>query len=319
MRVMKSAPFAIWFALFLSACLPALPAGAPTGAARGPIDAARERAAATSAGPGPEVGAPFTPAPNATRPIALPPSSMTDAGSPLVPADAHADADAPPALALDAHADQGDVPADQGDARADLGDGRTEVASDVRGSEADAATEVRVGARAPSRGDLVIDELLIDPTGNDLGREWIELLNLSADALDLAELHLADDSVDVAVAGGTLAPRAILVLAQSADPAHNGGITGALGYGTRLSLNNGADRVSICAGPCATGAVLDAFAWTAAPGPAHVGHALIITPMTGATCPAVEAYGTGGSFGTPGQPNPPCPPPPPTPDAGAGG
>ena len=34
-------------------------------------------------------------------------------------------------------------------------------------------------------------------------------------------------------------------------------------FGTRVSLNNDGDTISVCAGPCADGVVLDRVAWDA--------------------------------------------------------
>jgi len=161
-------------------------------------------------------------------------------------------------------------------------------------------------ARAPRIGEVVIDELLVDPAGNDLGHEWIELANLSTEALDLSTLRVVDEATEIAVDAGVLAAGGLLVLGQSSDRAHNGDAPVAVAYGTKLSLNNGADRVAICAGLCAAGAVLDAVAWTAPWGEAYVGHAVVVE-RGGARCPAGEPYGTDGNFGSPGRANPPCP------------
>jgi hypothetical protein len=160
-------------------------------------------------------------------------------------------------------------------------------------------------ARAPRAGEISIDELLVDPAGDDLGHEWIELANVAAGPLDLATLHVSDGTTDVALDAGVLAAGALLVLGQSTDRAHNGDAPVDLAYGTRLSLNNGGDRVAVCLGPCASGLTLDAVAWTAPWGPDYVGHAVIVAPDT--TCPAEQPYGTGGNFGSPGRANPPCP------------
>jgi hypothetical protein len=161
-------------------------------------------------------------------------------------------------------------------------------------------------ARAPRPGDVVIDELLVDPAGNDLGHEWIELANVSREPLDLSALRVADEATEAAVNAGTLAAGAILVLGQSTDRAHNGDAPVDLAYGTKLSLNNGGDRVAICAGPCATGVALDAVAWSAPWGDGYVGRAVVVEPG-GERCPAQEPYGAAGNFGSPGRPNPPCP------------
>jgi hypothetical protein len=176
----------------------------------------------------------------------------------------------------------------------------------------DATTDVPV-TRAPRLGELAIDEVLVNPTGDDLGREWIELVNRSADWLDLSGLHLANASVDVAVSGGAIAPGGLRVLGQSADPSKNGGAPVDVAYGTKLILGNTDGAVSICLGPCASGLMLDTVAW-AALGADTVGHALVVDPLTKAICAASSPFGTGDSFGTPGLPNQPC-----GQDAGVGG
>jgi hypothetical protein len=178
-------------------------------------------------------------------------------------------------------------------------------------ASADTASD-RPVARAPRPGDLFIDEVLIDPAGDDLGREWFEAASLALDVLDLSGLHVADGASDAPVdfgvlaGGGLLAPGGLVVLGQSADPSKNGGAPVAGAYGTRLILNNGSDRVAICAGPCASGVVLDTFVWSAL-GAGYQGHAVVIpAPGSTAICPAADPFGTAGSFGTPGAPNPPC-------------
>jgi len=170
----------------------------------------------------------------------------------------------------------------------------------------------------PAPGELAIVELLINPAGTDTGREWIEVVSRAAHALDLASLHIADAANDADVdftASGTtiLLPGARAVLIQSADPTKNGGITlgvasGIFGgsFGTRVSLNNDADTITVCAGACASGAVIDQFAWDASLGTAYDEHALSIDDG-GRRCPAPTPFGDAGSFGTPGAENPPCP------------
>jgi Lamin Tail Domain len=176
-------------------------------------------------------------------------------------------------------------------------------------------------ARPPAVGDLAITELLINPAGTDTGREWIEISNQAAHAVDLANIHVADAindaPIDFAIlAGGPpiLPAAARAVLIQSPDATKNGGLTlggGGLvlvggAFGTRVSLNNGGDTISVCAGPCAEGVVLDRVAWDAALGATYEGHALSIDDH-GRRCPATAAFGDAGSFGTPGAPNPLCP------------
>jgi hypothetical protein len=159
---------------------------------------------------------------------------------------------------------------------------------------------------APRAGEVVVDEMLVNPAGTDTGREWIEILNTTALALDLEALHVADASKEVAVAAGVLAPGAVLLLGQSADPTKNGGAPVTLAYGTTISLNNDGDTITLCLGSCAGGLILDRVSWSGDLGPSYDGHAAMVTAGTGTFCPADQPFGTAGSFGTPGAPNPPC-------------
>ena len=168
----------------------------------------------------------------------------------------------------------------------------------------DASADVSRG-RMPRPGEVAIDELLVNPTGDDLGREWIELASRASEPLDLSQLHLATASTDVAVAAGMIAPGALLLLGQSSDPTKNGGAPVAVAYGTKLILLNANGQLSICLGACVSGVALDAVSWGAL-GEDQTGHALIVDPATRGLCTAATPFGTAGSFGTPGAPNPPC-------------
>jgi len=184
------------------------------------------------------------------------------------------------------------------------------VTADAHAPRQDAtpSQDVRADApsvRAPRVGEIVIDELLVNPAGDDLGREWIEIANLGTDWLDLSGLHLANATVDVAVAAGSIAPGGLRLLGQSADPTKNGGAPVEVAYGTKLILNNADGQVSICVGACASGVVLDQVSWGTL-GDGFTGHALVVDPGTRQICAASASFGTAASFGTPGAPNPPC-------------
>jgi hypothetical protein len=196
-------------------------------------------------------------------------------------------------------------PVDAADAaRSSIHDGAADaLAGDAR-TPRDATADAPA-ARAPRPGELAIDELLVNPTGDDLGREWIELSNRSRDWLDLSALHLSNASVDLAVAAGAIAPAGLRVLGQSADPTKNGGAPVDVAYGTKLILGNANGTVSVCLGACASGLVLDTVSWGTLDDDT-VGHALVVDPLTRSICVADTPFGTGGSFGTPGLPNPPC-------------
>jgi hypothetical protein len=160
----------------------------------------------------------------------------------------------------------------------------------------------------PRAGELAIVELLVNPAGTDTNREWVEVVNSTALALDLRTLHVADAANEIAVDAGILAPEGLLVLGQSTDAAKNGGAPVGFSFGNTISLNNGGDSISLCLGPCADGVVLAAVSWGADLGAAaYDGHAAMVVPGGGGFCPADQPFGTAGSFGTPGAPNPPCP------------
>ncbi len=185
--------------------------------------------------------------------------------------------------------------------------GRDAAADAVAEAVRDAAPADRGPvARSPRAGEIAIDELLVNPTGDDLGREWVEIVSLAAAPLDLSQLHLATASTDVPVPAGTIAPGALLLLGQSSDPSKNGGAPVAVAYGTKLIMVNANGQLSACLGACASGLVLDEVTWGALDD-STTGHALVIAPTTHAFCAASATFGTGGSFGTPGALNPSCP------------
>lgn len=253
------------------------------------------------------------------------------------PIDARPDVRQPPEPAVDAHGDVlGDAARDaaiktdallkldalpndiaRADVKPDMTRADTNVTSDsgldttdVGASEAGAPETASDASAAvlPAAGDLVIDELLINPAGTDTNREWIEVVNVSTATLDLHQLHVADSASDVAVDAGVLAPGGLLVMGQSLDSTKNGGAPIAISFGNVISLNNGGDSISLCLGPCASGVVLDQVVWTADLGAGYDGHAAIVGAPTGQFCPADQPYGDAGSFGSPGMVNPPCVP-----------
>jgi Lamin Tail Domain len=280
----------------VAACVPAVPS----------VDSLTSTAgageAAGSGGAGADDAAPTFPATRDAAPRSLPDDAAgaaSDAGRLDTSRDAESEALAPRAQGA-AGGDGGDSDVGAGQVGADASERDGAVGLEASGGDATAA-------RAPRAGEVLIDELLVDPAGDDLGHEWIEIANAAGVPLDLASLHVSDGTTDAAVDAGVLGPGALLVLGQTVDRAHNGDAPVDLAYGTRLALNNGGDRVAICVGPCTSGLTLDAVAWSTPWGPDYVGHAVVLDLATGATCPAESPYGADGNYGSPGQPNPPCP------------
>jgi hypothetical protein len=168
----------------------------------------------------------------------------------------------------------------------------------------DAGAET-ASARPAGPGDVRIVEVLVNPSGQDVGREWIEILSVSHEPLDLSGLHVADTASDVAAPAGLIAPGARLLLGQLPDGSKNGGAPVAVAYGTRLAFNNDGEEISICDGPCATGVIIDRVAWKSL-GAGYDGHAMVFDRDANLTCAATQPFGTAGDFGTPGQPNAGC-------------
>jgi hypothetical protein len=271
------------------------------------------------------VGAACGPEPIRPRPLVLPPSTpdaraggdaeASDAGRPPATTDAGepAPVDARPSRPKLPAPDGGDAAPVDADTGADAGE-ETAAASDAGGDAVgplDAGGGSTTAARAPALGEILIVEVFANPAGTDGGREWIEIASQVDVPLDLSNLHVADAATDVPARGGVLAPGARVVLGQSADPSVNGGTPVDVAYGTRLALNNDAEQISICAGACAGGVVIDHVTWTGA-GAAYDGRALVLDRGANLTCPASQPFGAAGDFGTPGEADAGCA----APDAG---
>src|SRR5262245_26416130 len=132
------------------------------------------------------------------------------------PEEARPDADVPPPAVSDAGAADA---ADSGSVRQKLPPpdaiptppGADAGAETVAG---DAGLDARV-ARPPDAGEIAVVEVLVNPGGQDTGREWIEILNRATEPLDLSDLHLADAATDVAAPAGVVPGGGRLVLGQS--------------------------------------------------------------------------------------------------------
>ena len=90
-------------------------------------------------------------------------------------------------------------------------------------------------------GDLVVTELMIDPSLAEPGAEWLEIKNVSAKPIDLNGLQLVGKGTEkssVLNFSLIVQPGAYVVLASSADPVKNGDVKPAWAYGSGFSLSN---------------------------------------------------------------------------------
>ncbi|MEM6290980.1 MAG: CotH kinase family protein [Myxococcota bacterium] len=112
----------------------------------------------------------------------------------------------------------------------------------------------------PGPGDLIISELMIDLEGDDAGREWFEIQNISDHAVLIDGLTLLDEgddtSTDVVAPDRMLEPGERLVLAESPDAALPEG-TDIVFYGDDIGLDNGDGGLAILAGDT----MVDAVSW----------------------------------------------------------
>ncbi len=97
-------------------------------------------------------------------------------------------------------------------------------------------------------GDLVITELIQNPSGTDAGREWFEVVNTTASTLNLNGCIFSDLSVDDFTVTGDLLirPGEYAVFAESGTP---GGFRPSYDFTNQMILSNADDEVILtCAG-----------------------------------------------------------------------
>ncbi len=84
---------------------------------------------------------------------------------------------------------------------------------------------------------LVITEILVNPAGDDAGREWFEVRNTTSVGIDLYGLEIGVGISTHTVAATIVVPGyASRVLGQSANPIDNGNASVDYGYGSALAL-----------------------------------------------------------------------------------
>lgn len=112
------------------------------------------------------------------------------------------------------------------------------------GDGCSATCQIESANGEPAAGDLVITELMIDPSISEPAAEWFEIKNISSKVFDLNGLTVIGGSATEKFTVGKsvpCTPGAIVVFAASADSKANGGITPAYVYsGSSFPLSNSA-------------------------------------------------------------------------------
>jgi hypothetical protein len=165
-------------------------------------------------------------------------------------------------------------------------------------------------------GDLVINEIMRNPFGDDDFGEWVELFNPRATAGLLDGCTLADDGGDsyTIPAGANLIVPAggYLVLGRSNDFNINGGFTPDHVY-TGYVLANSADEVVLRCGE--TNVEIDRVTYLADGWPFMAASSMSLRPGSDHTtndtatnwCDATQTFGRKVNRGTPRKANPVCP------------
>ena len=165
-------------------------------------------------------------------------------------------------------------------------------------------------------GDLLVTELLINPSGVDGEREWFEIHNTLGVGVDLQGWTVADDTDDfhvitqhVVVGAGGYA-----VIGRTDDPSLNGDTPVDYACYTGLVLANNQDEI-ILASP--EGVLIDEVAYDGGFHPIPNGASSNLPPGNfdhlvndelSSWCPATSGpFGTEADLGTPGESNDPCP------------
>jgi hypothetical protein len=160
------------------------------------------------------------------------------------------------------------------------------------------------GLPQPGAGQVIISEIMVDPTTAEPDNEWFELHNPSTAAFNLEGCVVADGAGSFTITGALVIPSGgYLSLARSEDP----GFTPDYVYPT-ISLNNGGDSLTLT---CSS-TVVDAVVFTSG-FPIDPGKAMNLSPDSlDATanddaanwCIASVSYD--GNLGTPGAANSTC-------------
>lgn len=163
-------------------------------------------------------------------------------------------------------------------------------------------------------GDLVVTEIMADPTGSETVREWFEVYNRTNRTLDLSGFTFADNGSDDFTITGALSigPGAYLVFGRNADTAQNGGVNVDYVY-SGFNLANSTDEIVILAGALEVDRLEydDGVTFPDTPG-----KSMSLDPgeldatandQGSAWCLATSTL-PGGDFGTPGAANDPCTP-----------
>lgn len=171
--------------------------------------------------------------------------------------------------------------------------------------------------RAISPGDLVINEIMKDPSiVSDSNGEWFELYNPTDNAILLDGLEIKDASTDhfvIASPSATINPKGFFILGRNADEATNGEVKVDYQY-SNFILGNDDDEIILFSGSTE----IDRVEYNNTNFPHTAGKSLSLANPDldnnlGSNWLSANLQYGAGDFGTPGQENFPTPTSTPTP------
>ncbi len=225
----------------------------------------------------------------------------------------------------DAGKDAGDAGSDAGkdsgtDAGKDSGPDASDSGTDASDSGTDASDDAGDSGTAPPKpapGEILVTEVMFDPSGAEPANEWFEVLNTTASPRSLSDLTIVDGAsrAHKIGAGITIAPGAYVLLVRSQAAASAAQVPAAAivyEYGTGLDdlqgiqLSNGASGgVFLKDGPV-TVAQSDYGTWFTSSG----NQSIQLKTLTAAGaaqkagwCVSTVAWAAGADKGTPGAAN----------------
>jgi hypothetical protein len=95
---------------------------------------------------------------------------------------------------------------------------------------------------------VIVNEVMVDPYGEDAGQEWIELYNTTNSPIDVTGWTIRDCATQIlpfAVGGVTIPPKGYFVLGAVANPVLNGEVPVDFAYGSGFYLPNTVGAVLI--------------------------------------------------------------------------
>ena len=156
-------------------------------------------------------------------------------------------------------------------------------------------------------GDLVITELLADPSGTDTGHEWFEIFNTVGTDVELSGFTVYSGAKSHLVRAGTAAARGYFVFGD----VRSGALPPYVGYSYGADLGELAQTTGRLGIRCRDN-VIDEVAYSVAAKPGHArqldGRLVPDATLSGDEtnwCDASSSY-DGMNFGTPGAANDPC-------------